>query len=127
VSSGIEPPYDYGYPRPVNTPDGVVQEFIADYGYKHLGVRGRTTEDLTVDEHLAMLVTAQKWMDSSVSKTVNVGSLVTFPQFKDIYRKAYHGGAKSCSTFRKDGKRWALLNPGTACEVDPESGKKECE
>jgi ribonucleoside-diphosphate reductase alpha chain len=90
-------------------------------------VRGRTTEDLTVDEHLAMLVAAQKWMDSSVSKTVNVGSLVTFPQFKDIYRKAYHGGAKSCSTFRKDGKRWALLNPGTACEVDPESGKQECE
>ena len=129
VSSGVEPPFDYGYWRDLNTDEGLVTEFVADYGSKHLGVRGMTTNDLTVDQHIAMLCAAQKYTDSSVSKTVNVGSLVTFPQFQDIYRKAYYGGAKSCSTFRIDGKRFGLLQKvqeDSTCEIDPTTGKADC-
>jgi len=129
VSSGVEPPFDYGYYRDIVVDGKSIREFVADYGYKHLDVRGVTTNDLTVDDHLAVLCTVQKWMDSSVSKTVNVSDLVTFHQFQDIYRKSYYGGAKSCSTFRPSGKRFGILQrvkEEATCEIDPTTGKADC-
>lgn len=110
ISSGIEPVFEFEYDRAMYMPDGTLQTFhMQDYGLARFGVRGRTTEECTVDDHLRILAIAQKHCDSACSKTINVGSNVTFSQFQDVYLQAWKMGAKGCTTFRKDGKRLGIL------------------
>ena len=139
VSSGIEPVFSYGYDRTRQTFDGPVIDKVMDYGVRVFGVKGRKANDLGVDEHLNVLLNAQKWVDSAVSKTLNVGPHVTFDEFKSIYLKAYEGGAKGCTTYRANGERPGILNETNdekpvvteeqpvACTWDPETGRKTCE
>jgi ribonucleoside-diphosphate reductase alpha chain len=136
VSGGIEPVFSYRVERDIGTPDGAVRERIEDYGAKFLGVRGRLADDVSAEEHVAVLVAAQEFVDSAVSKTVNMdGQKMTWEAFKQIYTSAYLGGAKGCATFNKSGKRMALLLDAEApppqsadlsCQIDPVTGHKEC-
>jgi len=133
VSSGIEPVFSHTYTRTIQTPNGPRTETIDDYGYRNWKVKGKTADELSIDEHLSVLLVASKWMDSAVSKTLNVGDHVSFEDFKNIYWKAYEGGAKGCTTFRSAGKREGILKTapqegeGAACYFDPETGVKSCE
>lgn len=152
ISSGIEPVFSYGYDRTINMPTGVTIERVDDYGVRVFGVKGKTADECTIDEHLSVLLVAQKWTDSAVSKTCNVGADVSFEDFKDVYMKAWHGGAKGCTTFRAAGKRMGIFNApsdelqsdtpsdnwentddrqlelfGSACFIDPTTGKKTCD
>ena len=140
VSSGIEPVYALESERIVQTFDGPTKVDLMDYGWRNFGVRGKTADEVSVQEHLAVLLVSQRWIDSSISKTCNVGDAVTFDQFKDIYLSAWAGGAKGCTTFRINGERFGILTKkatpeaptvqedGTqACYFDPETGLKSCE
>lgn len=133
VSSGIEPVFSYGFDRTIQTLDGPRVERVDDYGVRVFGVKGRTADSCSVSEHVDTLIAVSKWIDSAVSKTCNVGDHVTFDEFKDLYLRAYKGGAKGCTTFRAAGKRMGILNAapqegeGAACYIDPETGKKSCE
>lgn len=138
VSSGLEPVFDYLTARPVNTPGGVEMVEVEDYGVREFGVRGRRANEVKPQEHIAALTTAQKWVDSAVSKTCNLDGTVAWEDFKRLYSSAWEGGAKGCTTFNIDGKRMALLTgktrgdapkaeePATACFIDPETGRREC-
>ena len=133
ISSGIEPVFSYGFDRTIQTYEGPRVERVDDYGVRVFGVRGKTADQCSVDDHLNVLLVASKWMDSAVSKTCNVGDAVTFEEFKDVYWKAWKSGAKGCTTFRAAGKRSGILvaapeeGQGAACYIDPETGKKTCE
>jgi len=133
ISSGIEPVFSYGFDRTIQTYEGPRVERVDDYGVRVFGVRGKTAGQCTVNEHLDVLLVASRYMDSAVSKTCNVGDLVSFDEFKDVYWKAWKGGAKGCTTFRAAGKRSGILvaapeeGEGAACFYDPETGKKTCE
>lgn len=136
VSSGCEPVFSYHYDRTIITDDGGQKvERISDYGYRVWGVEGKRTDDCTVDEHLGVLIVASKWVDSAVSKTLNVGDNVSWEEFKGIYMKAWKAGCKGATTFRKAGKRYGILNVvkeedikgGEACYYDVATGKKTCE
>lgn len=133
VSSGCEPVFSHFYDRTVLNDDGVaVVERVSDYGYRVLGVKGKTADECTVDEHLAVLVNASKWVDSAVSKTLNVGAYVSWDDFKNIYMHAWKAGCRGCTTFRAAGKRYGVLNKvdeseGGACYIDVATGKKTCE
>ena len=59
-----------------------------------------TAETITPKEHVDIQAAAQKWVDSSISKTANVPTDYPFEEFKDIYTYAYHKGLKGCTTFR---------------------------
>jgi ribonucleoside-diphosphate reductase alpha chain len=59
-----------------------------------------TSEDITPKEHVDIQAAAQKWVDSSISKTINVPTDIPFDDFKDIYFYAYQSGLKGCTTFR---------------------------
>jgi ribonucleoside-diphosphate reductase alpha chain len=59
-----------------------------------------TTDDITPEEHVAMQAAAQKWVDSSISKTVNVPTDIPFERFKNLYLLAHEKGLKGCTTFR---------------------------
>lgn len=147
VSSGIEPVFSYSYDRTIQTFDGPMVEKVEDYAYREWGVECETADNISVQDHVGMLTAAQEWIDSAVSKTCNVGSSVSWEEFKDVYMQAYLGGAKGCTTFRAAGKRFGILNAsasedvieekepasdetiveGGACYIDPETGIRSCE
>lgn len=138
VSSGIEPVFSYGFDRTMQLPTGTVVEHVSDYGFRELGTKGRIASECSVEDHLNVLISATKWVDSAVSKTCNVGDDVTYDEFKEIYMKAWENGCKGCTTFRASGKRMGILKEastkpvdepvaGAACYIDPETGTKTCE
>lgn len=128
VSSSIEPVLYYGVERDVNTPDGVMKSKLDDYGASILGIRGKLSADVTAVEHVNVLTTAQRYIDSACSKTINMnGETMPWSDFKDIYKRAWEGGAKGCTTFNAVGKRMALLTAeGEQCSIDPETGRRDC-
>ena len=133
VSSGIEPPFSLFYDRTIQEFDGHQIQRGEDYAFKH-GVEGRTANDISADEHLSVLSLVSKYIDSAVSKTCNVGSSVTFDEFKELYYNAWKQGCKGITTFRADGKRYGILNEvkeepksAEACFIDPNTGQKSCE
>ena len=148
VSSGIEPVFSLFYDRTIQTFDGPRVERVEDYGYREFGVKGKTADNMSVFDHVKVLNLASKYVDSACSKTCNVGDKVTWTEFKDVYMRAYEGGASGCTTFRASGKRYGILNAaaseedvtpteqednqdfveeGGACYYDPTTGLKTCE
>ena len=136
ISSGMEPVFAHETVRTKLTEYGSVNVTLKDYVYNYHGIKAETTADLTVDDHLNMQIAVQPWVDSAVSKTINVSDDVTFDDFKDVYMKAWKGKLKGVTTFRAAGKRYGILNAapteevvpveGAACFFDPETGNKEC-
>ena len=59
-----------------------------------------TAEEVTPQQHVDIQAAAQKWIDSSISKTANVPTDYNYDDFKDIYLYAYKQGLKGCTTFR---------------------------
>jgi ribonucleoside-diphosphate reductase alpha chain len=133
ISSGIEPVFQSEYDRTISTTDGDKVERVHDYGKQVFGVEGKPASDLSPEEHVDVLLSAQKYVDSAVSKTCNVGDDVDWGRFKNIYMRAWKGGAKGCTTFRAAGKRAGILTEiddveeGAACFLDPDTGTKSCE
>lgn len=149
ISSGIEPVFSYEYDRTIQTFEGPKIEKVEDYAYAR-GIKGRDANTITVQEHLAVLLLAQHYIDSACSKTCNVGDEVDYESFKQVYVDAWKGGAKGCTTFRLSGKRFGILNTSSeetvetkekdtstiensaeeikaeACFIDPQTGQKEC-
>jgi ribonucleoside-diphosphate reductase alpha chain len=138
VSSGIEPVFSLGYMRKINLPGGPVEEFFSDYAWRNFETKPKTAMQLTATEHLNVLLTAQKFVDSAVSKTCNVNPHMPWEDFKQLYYKAWQGGAKGLSTFNPKGKRMGILEAvddkepvddeqeGMACTFDPLTGGKTC-
>lgn len=126
VSGGLEPVFSAAYTRPFRT-GGEKHRMveIKDYGLRTFGTVPRTADECTVDDHLNVLLALQPHVDSACSKTINVGDHVTWEEFKEIYMKAWRGGAKGCTIFRAAGKRTALFTK--ACTIDAESGERSCE
>lgn len=146
VTGGIEPVFSHYYDRTIQTFEGPRVERVEDYAYAR-GVEGRTSSDISVQDHLAVLLLAQHYVDSACSKTCNVGDDVSYEEFKQVYVDAWKGGAKGCTTFRSSGKRFGILNEtvekkekvsseneemveetgkAEACFIDPLTGQKEC-
>lgn len=134
VSSGIEPVFLHKMKRRIKATDnsGEIIVDLEDYGYKFLNSVGKTSADVTAQEHIEVLATASEFVDSAVSKTCNVDPSMPWEDFKDIYMQAWLRGAKGCTTFNAGGKRMGILmadtkkEPEAACFVDPNTGRKEC-
>jgi ribonucleoside-diphosphate reductase alpha chain len=130
VSSGIEPVFARVATRTVQTDEGPVEFGLVDYGWATWGIEPTECHTVTAEEHLAVLTTAQRYVDSSVSKTCNVSPLMAWSDFKQLYMDAWKGGAKGCTTFNPEGKRMGILKAepeNVACKLDPETGRKDCE
>jgi ribonucleoside-diphosphate reductase alpha chain len=121
TSNGIEPSFAHHYLRNVIREGKKSKEKIDVYSYELLAYRelinpeampdsedpGRmlpdyfvTSEDITPKQHVDIQAAAQKWIDSSISKTANVTTDFPFEEFKGIYEYAYDQGLKGCTTFR---------------------------
>lgn len=142
VSSGIEPVFQERYNRIIKTPDGEREFEIIDAGFNQYGTKPKPAHEVTPAEHVSVLCEAQRYVDSSISKTINVAGQVggegpgtTFSEFRDVYMECFKRGAKGCTTFNSNGKRAGILRPadvnddigtGVACVFDPATGIKEC-
>jgi ribonucleoside-diphosphate reductase alpha chain len=116
VSSGLEPIFALHYKRKVRntTEDDVSVYEVTDFAYreylkhrkidilddKKLPEYFTTTDNIDPTEHLAIQSALQKYIDSSISKTINVPGDYPFEKFKDIYLMAHEKGLKGCTTFR---------------------------
>lgn len=116
VSSGLEPIFAFTYTRRIrNTDENDYTEVeIADYSFrKYCEMQGKTSaeigelppyfvsaDSITPLEHLKIQAVLQKYVDSSISKTINIPQDYPFDKFTDIYMEAYEAGLKGCTTFR---------------------------
>jgi ribonucleoside-diphosphate reductase alpha chain len=129
VSSGIEPVFAYSYTRKILRPDGSrIEEAVEDFAYAKFRARfGADTalpdyfvnaQELSPEDHLAVQAAAQKYIDSSISKTINVPADISFDAFRDVYRHAYESGCKGCTTYRPSAARGSVLEvtPGKTPE-----------
>lgn len=129
VSSGIEPVFAYEYERDIKEgADKTKTVLIQDYGVAHFGVYGKRAYDVAPEDHVRVAAAFQQYVDSAVSKTVNVPRNTSFKDFVKLYMLAYDLGAKGITTYR-DGNREGVLrvvDEGSACTIDPMTGAKTC-
>jgi len=121
ASNGIEPSFAHHYSRNVIREGRKSKEKVDVFSFELLAYRELvnaralpfsenpeeklpdyfvTADDVTPKQHIDVQAAAQKWVDSSISKTANVPSDYRFDDFKDIYLYAYERGLKGCTTFR---------------------------
>jgi ribonucleoside-diphosphate reductase alpha chain len=120
VSSGLEPVFAFTYRRNILLPDGSrKQEKVEDYAH-HLfrEIKGKEAplpeafvdaQHLEPSAHLVMQATVQRYIDSSVSKTINLPAGISFEAFKSVYLQAYEMGCKGCTTYRPNEVTGAVL------------------
>lgn len=120
VSSGIEPVFALAYTRKVTQPDGSkVEEEVSDYALRRYRARFGaeaalpsyfvTAQDLTPPEHVRMQAAVQRYVDSAISKTVNVPEDISFEAFQEVYLDAYRSGCKGCTTYRPNAITGSVL------------------
>ena len=120
VSSGVEPVFALAYTRKVLQPDGSrVEEEVSDYALRcYRAIHGEdaplpdyfvTAQDLTPAEHVRMQAAVQRYVDSAISKTVNVPEDISFEAFQEVYLDAYRSGCKGCTTYRPNSITGSVL------------------
>ncbi|MCA9771089.1 MAG: hypothetical protein KC466_01695, partial [Myxococcales bacterium] len=128
VSSGVEPVFAYAYKRKITLDDGSkAEEEVVDYAvqmYRDMFGADADLPDYFVSaqtlkplDHVRMQAAAQKWVDSSISKTVNCPEDISFEDFKAVYEEAFRSGCKGCTTYRP--------NEITGSVLSVEPAKKE--
>lgn len=120
VSSGIEPVFAYAYTRKVLQKDGSrTEEEVVDYavqmwrdkmGDAELPDHFVNAQTLAPADHVRMQAAAQKWIDSSISKTINCPEDIGFEAFKDVYMQAWDTGCKGCTTYRPNDVTGSVLS-----------------
>ncbi len=133
VSSGIEPVFSFTYQRSILNPDGSrTTAKVEDYAYRLF--RERFGEDAALPDafvsaqtikpadHVAIQAAAQAYIDSAISKTINVPADINFEDFKSVYAQAYAMGCKGCTTYRPNEVTGSVLSVDTE-EPAPPAGE----
>ena len=120
VSSGIEPVFAYAYTRKVLQKDGSrTEEEVVDYAVQMWrDLKGDAAlpdyfvnaQTLAPLDHVRMQAAAQKWIDSSISKTINCPEDISFDDFKEVYMAAWDQGCKGCTTYRPNDVTGSVLS-----------------
>ncbi len=121
ASNGIEPSFSHMYSRNVIREGKKSKEKVDVFSYELLAYRELinpnaepfaenevnqlpeyfiSSENISPKAHVDVQAAAQKWIDSSISKTVNIPTDFDYEEFKDVYLYAYEQGLKGCTTFR---------------------------
>ena len=138
VSSGLEPVFAFSYRRNILLPDGSrKQEKVEDYAqqlFHRLKGKEEPLPEAFVDAqrlepsaHLVMQATVQRYIDSSVSKTINLPADISFDGFKSVYLQAYDMGCNGRTTYRPNDVTGAVLEvesspPSSAADQEPGDG-----
>ena len=129
VSSGLEPVYSFAYTRQVLMPDGGRrEEEVTDHACRAFqSLRGDDAplpssfvdaQSLDPLDHVRMQAAVQEFVDSAVSKTINVPTDTSFESFQNVYLEAYELGCKGCTTFRPNAITGSVLSAPVRTEKD---------
>ena len=121
ASNGIEPPFSWTYTRKKRMADGTLKEYaVEDYAwryYKHLGGDVAqlpdyfvTALDISAEAHKDMVAAVAPYIDTSISKTVNVPEDYPYAEFEDLYMAAWKAGLKGLATYRPNSVLGSVLS-----------------
>jgi ribonucleoside-diphosphate reductase alpha chain len=127
ASNGIEPPFSWTYTRKKRMADGTHKEFrVEDHAwrlYRHLhGEDAKLPEyfvtalEISADAHQSMVAAVAPFIDTSISKTVNVPEDYPYAEFEGLYMKAWKSGLKGLATYRPNSVLGAVLTPDATRE-----------
>ena len=132
-SGGLEPFFSLLTRRKVLQPDGTHREYVEGpyaaklYNYIHtvdsisetveLPAYFTTMSQLSVHEHIEIQSRAQRWVDASISKTINLPTEMEYDDFVKVYDIAYAAGCKGCTTYRPSDVRGSVLEDAGATKV----------
>ena len=121
ASNGIEPPFSWVYTRKKRMADGTLKEYaVEDYAwrlYKHQGGDVSTLPDyfvtaleISAQAHEQMVAAVAPYIDTSISKTVNVPADYPYSEFEDLYMEAWKSGLKGLATYRPNSVLGSVLS-----------------
>ena len=134
ASNGIEPPFSWTYNRKKRMQDGTIKEYsVEDYAwrlYKHQG--GDVTKlpdsfvtalEISAKAHADMVAAVAPYIDTSISKTVNVPADYPYEDFQDLYMQAWKAGLKGLATYRPNSVLGSVLSVEPAKETPADDAK----
>jgi ribonucleoside-diphosphate reductase alpha chain len=124
AANGIEPPYAWTYQRKKREGDGSHKTYdVEDHAwrlYRHLGgdmkslpLQFVTALEISALDHMRMVAAVAPFVDSAISKTVNVPADYSFEDFKDLYLEAWRAGLKGITTYRPNDLLGSVLSVST--------------
>ena len=133
ASNGIEPAFSWVYTRKKRMMDGSKKEFeVADHAWRLYRELGFDVSDdsrlpaqfvsaltMSADDHMKMLEAVQPFIDTSISKTVNVPADYKFEDFRDLYMNGWLAGLKGLSTYRPNDVLGSVLSVKPAADQSP--------
>ncbi|MBK8018934.1 MAG: adenosylcobalamin-dependent ribonucleoside-diphosphate reductase [Betaproteobacteria bacterium] len=136
ASNGIEPPFSWTYTRRKLMADGTWREYqVEDYAwrlYKHLGGNMKelppyfvTALEISATAHKDMVAAVAPYIDTSISKTVNVPEDYPYADFEDLYMAAWKAGLKGLATYRPNSVLGAVLSVNTENKSDSKSAPSD--
>jgi ribonucleoside-diphosphate reductase alpha chain len=141
ASNGIEPPFSWTYTRKKRMADGTLQEFpVEDYAwrlYRHLRAAGVlpapaqgkddalpdyfvTALEISAAAHEAMVAAVAPYVDTSISKTVNVPENYPYEEFQGLYMAAWKSGLKGLATYRPNSVLGSVLSVDSTQAKQPQ-------
>lgn len=125
ASNGIEPPFSWMYRRKKREADGSTSEYaVEDHAWRLYRELGGDVEQLpeyfvnalamTAGEHIAMMQAVQPFVDTAISKTVNVAADYPFDDFKNLYHQAWRAHLKGMATYRPNSILGSVLDTGSS-------------
>ena len=131
ASNGIEPPFSWTYTRKKRMADGTHKEFrVEDHAWRlHRHLHGTdaklpdhfvTALEISADAHQSMVAAVAPFIDTSISKTVNVPEDYPYAEFEGLYMKAWKSGLKGLATYRPNKVLGAVLTPDAKPQLEPE-------
>ncbi|WP_291012274.1 LAGLIDADG family homing endonuclease [Hydrogenophaga sp.] len=125
ASNGIEPPFSWMYRRKKREADGSTAEYaVEDHAWRLYRELGGNVDALpeyfvnalamTAGEHIAMMQAVQPFVDTAISKTVNVAADYPFSDFKNLYHQAWRAHLKGMATYRPNSILGSVLDTGSA-------------
>ena len=134
ASNGIEPAFAWSYQRKKRDRDGAFEEFAVEdhafrlfrtlHGDAALPDAFVSALEITAIDHARMVAAVQPFIDSAISKTVNIPADYPFDAFRNLYTMTWEMGAKSLATFRPNTITGALLASGAA-QIDSAAGESD--
>ena len=120
ASNGIEPAFSWTYTRRKRESDGSTSEYVVeDHAYRlYHALHGQDAQlpeyfvsalEMSAADHVGMMQAVQPFIDTSISKTVNIPADYPYEDFKDLYHHAWRAGLKGLATYRPNSILGAVL------------------